>query len=326
MRAIKFDQVSKALLFAAVATVLLTSGSVFAQGVGAMSTHQDDEKPGSASVAVGYGHLFESDTDNNGNVSRDNASIDIRNRSAINENMGFTVVGGYEFAGYDFGGAVSPAGGSNGAGTFQWDDIHSMRLAGLFDWKMNEKWTLVAAAAVFSNSEGGADYRDGITAGMGVGFSYKASENLKLGFLLAATSAIEESATLLPIPQVDWRFAEGWRWRIDLLNAFGTRGLGTELSFRPSDELEFAVGIMRQRKRFRLANHGGVADRGVGEVSSVPVFLRVGYMPAPNIHLHARVGVAMQGSLRTESRTGNRLESDEFDPSPIVGVGAKFIF
>jgi hypothetical protein len=118
MRAIKFDHASKALLFAAVATALLTSGSVFAQGVGAMSTPQDDETPGAASVTVAYGHLFESDTDNGGNVSRDNAMIDIRSRSAINEDMGFTVVGGYEFAGYDFGGALSPARFSESVGPF----------------------------------------------------------------------------------------------------------------------------------------------------------------------------------------------------------------
>jgi len=320
------------LMAAAVAgLLLLASGTAFAQGVDSFGTQHDT--PDANSVQLQYGHLFEADTDNNGNVSRDTASLVLTHRAQLNENWGFTVMGAYGLSAYDFGGAPNPGNGaSNGAGTFQWDDIHQSRIVGLFDWKMNEKWSLIGGAVAMSSNEGGSDFADGLQAGLGVGFVYKPNANLKLGLLIGAMSGLEESATLLPVPQLDWRFADGWRWRIESIQAFGARGLGTELEFKTSDAFEIAIGITRQRKRFRLADHGGIVtaggsiDRGVGEESSVPVYVRLGYNPAPNIALDLRVGVALQGELRTESKTGNRLESDTFDPAPIIGVGGRWTF
>ncbi len=42
--------------------------------------------------------------------------------------------------------------------------------------------------------------------------------------------------------------------------------------------------------------------------------------------LDAMVGVNTQGSLRVESKTGIQIESDNFDPAPIVGVGGVISF
>jgi hypothetical protein len=313
--------------------LLLVSGQAFSQGFDAFGAQAHHDTPDPTSAQVQYSHLFETNTNNKGNVSRDNASLVLTHRAQLNEEWGFTVMGAYELSAYDFGGSPNPGNGaSRGAGTFQWDDIHQSRIVGLFDWKMDEKWSLIMGGVVFSNSEGGSDFADGLQAGMGLGFVYRANENLKMGVLIGAVSGLEESATLLPIPQVDWRFADGWRWRIDIIQAFGGRGLGTELEFKASDAFEIAIGITRQRKRFRLADHGGLVtaggsvDRGVGEESSVPAYVRLGYNPSPNISLDMRVGVALQGELRTESKGGNRLESDTFDPAPIIGVGGRWTF
>jgi hypothetical protein len=120
-----------------------------------------------------------------------------------------------------------------------------------------------------------------------------------------------------------------------MFSAFGGRGVGTELSVKATDSIEIAIGIQRQRKRFRLDDHtvrvpaGGApifVNNGVGEESSVPAFVRVGFSPSPNFQLDVRAGVAVQGELRSETRTGIRIESDNFDTTPIIGVGGHFTF
>ena len=268
--------------------------------------------------------------DNGGNMTRNNAALNLRHRFKLNDNTGLTLFGGYQLSAYDFAG--SPF--SPGSGGFQWDDVHEMRIVGLVDFKIDDKWSIVAAGAFFSHVEGGADFDEGITAGAGVGFNYKASEKLTLGILIGAASGIEDSVTLFPIPRVDWRFAEGWRWRIDMFSAFGGRGIGTELSVQASDLVELAIGVQRQRRRFRLADHttrnqAGAptyVSNGVGEETSVPVFARIGFSPTPNIQIDIRGGVAVEGQLRSETRTGARVEADQFDWTPIVGIGGHFTF
>lgn len=316
------------ILILGVALALLVNGPIFAQGFDVPVTKHHAATTDSSSVEVQYGHLFETNTDNGGNVSRNTASLALKHRIGMSDNLGLTLQGGYQLSAYDFSGSPNPGNGaSQGAGNFQWDDIHEFRAVGLFDYKLNEKWSILTALALFSHIEGGADFSDGITGGAAVGFNYSVSEDLQLGLLLGASTSLEDSATLFPIPRVDWRFADGWRWRIDTMSAFGGRGIGTELSVKASESVEIAIGITRQRKRFRLANHGGSAvDRGVGEESSVPAFVRLGYAPAPNIHLDVRAGIALQGEVRTESKTGNRVETDNFDAAPIVGVGGYITF
>lgn len=298
----------------------LFGGSAWAAGFDVPVTEHHHKTAKSTSVEVQYAHQFESNTDNRGNVTRDNAIFNLRHRFSLNDNTGFTLLTGYQLSAYDFSGSATP-----GTGTFQWDDTHEFRAVGLFDYRINERWTLVTGGAVFSNVEGGGDFDEGLTAGGAIGFTYKASENLELGVLVGAASGIEDSVTLFPIPRVDWRFGDGWRWRLDMMTAFGGRGVGTELSYRATKSLEFAIGVTRQRRRFRLDDHGTV-NNGVGEESSIPAFVRVGFNPSPNIHLDVRGGVAVKGELRHETRTGARIESDQFDPAPMVGVGGFFAF
>lgn len=312
------------------AILLLMNGSAFAQGFDALATEHHRATPDATSIEVQYGHLFESEQDNGGNMTRNGAALNLRHRLKLTDTTGLTLFGGYQLSAYDFAG--SPF--SPGSGGFQWDDVHEMRIVGLFDYKIDEKWSIVAAGAFFSHIEAGADFDKGLTGGGGLGFNYRASENLTLGVLIGAMSGIEDSVTLLPIPRVDWRFAEGWRWRIDMFSAFGGRGIGTELSVQASDLVELAVGIQRQRRRFRLTDHTtrnqvGIpryTSNGVGEETSIPVFARMSFSPTSNLNIDVRAGVAVQGQLRSETRTGALVEADQFDWTPIVGIGGHFTF
>jgi hypothetical protein len=314
---------SKSLPAIIFAFAVLASSPGLSQGVDVPATRLPENA--TTSIDASYGHLFKTDTDSGGKIERDSASLALSHRIKLSDDLGLNLQGGYQLSSYDFSQSL------NGPGAFRWDDIHELRGVALFNWKLNEKWSLITAAAVFLHAESGADFSDGLTAGGGLGFEYRANKNLKLGLLLVAASAIEDSATFLPIPQVDWKFADNWRWRVNVISAFGGRGIGTELSVAPSEELEIAIGITRQRKRFRLDDTATdfpdpASRRGVGEESSIPAFLRIGYKPTPRILLDAMVGVALNGQLRVENRAGDRIESDTFDPAPIVGFSGLFTF
>ena len=313
-----------------VALSLLVSGPAFAQGFDALATEHHRDTQDATAVEVQYGHLFESEQDNGGNVTRNGAALNLRHRLKLTDNTGLTLFGGYQLSAYDFAG--SPF--SPGSGGFQWDDVHEMRIVGLVDFKIDEKWSIVAAGAVFSHVEAGADFDNGVTAGGGLGFNYRATENLTLGVLIGAMSGIEDSVTLFPIPRVDWRFGRVWRWRIDMFSAFGGRGIGTEFSVQASDLVQLAIGVQRQFRRFRLTDHTTrnqvgaptYVSNGVGEETSIPVFARIGFSPTANFQIDVRAGVALEGDLRSETRTGTRVEADQFDWTPIVGIGGHITF
>jgi hypothetical protein len=303
------------------AITLFASGTAVSQDVDVPFTRTGDDAKTHA--VAQYSHLFESDTDKGGKVERDNASLTVGHRFGIAEDVGLTIQAGYHLSVYDFSGSSL----SQGTGAFQWDDVHDFRTVGLVDWKIDEHWTLLGGVAFFGQGEGGARIKDATTIGAAVGFDYLVSDSLTLGALIGAATGIEDSANLFIIPRVDWRFAEHWRWRVDSLASFGGRGIGTELSFIPIEEVEISLGVTRQRKRFRLAKRNGTAiNRGVGEEISVPVYVRVGFRPAPRVLLDAMFGVNASGSLRVETRTGARVEADNFDPAAIIGFGGVISF
>lgn len=299
------------------AFALLGSSPVFGQGIHVPSTPVSGKA--TTSVGVQYGHLFKADMNNGGDVERDSASLGLSHRIKLNDKLSLALQAGYQLSAYDF----SPS--TSGPNAFQWDDIHEVRGVAMLSWKVNDQWSLITAGAVFAHAEGGADFSRGLTGRAGLGFEYRANENLKLGLLVVAASEIEDSVTVLPLPRVDWKFADNWRWRVNMMSTFGGRGIGTELSVTPTEEWEIAIGITHQRKRFRL-NGGDAIEKGVGEESSLPAFVRIGFKPTPGVLLNAMVGVAFSGQLKAEDRDGNRLETEDFDPAPIVGIGGRFSF
>lgn len=313
-------------LVAAVALALLGSQLASAAGFDApVSQYSHSEQ---TAIDLQYGHLFQTDTDNEGRMERDGLNLTINHRIALDENLDLTLQGGYQLTAYDFSGS----GFSRGTGNFQWDDAHELRGVALFDWRLDERWSVIFIGALFTHAEGGANFSKGTTAGAGVGFDYQVNPDLKVGFLLGAMSAIEDSGTIFPIPRVDWRFAENWQWRVGVMSGFGGRGIGTELTFAASEDVDFTFGLMRQRKRFRLDHHTYLnpgpnrVNNGVGEESSVPAYIRMGFNPTSSLRFEALFGVAFGGELQVESRTGDRIENDQFDPAAMLGLNAVYKF
>jgi hypothetical protein len=269
--------------------------------------------------------------------------VGLGHRFDLSENWNFVTQLNYIGSYYDF---SSSAGGGGGGASYRWKDTHGLTLVGLFGWKASETWTWVFGGLFKLSQESGAT-DDASTGGGIVGFNYKASDRLKLGLLLGVASQIEDDAGIIPIPTVDWRFADEWRFQLGLLGSLGHPGVGPEVSFRPSDQWELGVGIAYQKRRFRLDNHTNNASRGpgsglvgcpsgtmgacsntdgVGEETAIPLYVRLRYAPKRTMFFDVFGGVTLGGQVRVENSNGNRINESDYDGAGILGLRGQFLF
>ncbi len=137
-------------------------------------------------------------------------------------------------------------------------------------------------------------------------------------------SQIEDSVALMPIPQLDWRFADRWKLHVGLTN-LGYTGVGPELSYSPAKSWQIALGASYQTRRYRLDDHSGISN-GVGEETSAPIFTSLRWHPHPQATLDLFAGVAVAGHVRLENQTGDKVASSDYDPAPILGLRGQFVF
>ena len=57
-----------------------------------------------------------------------------------------------------------------------------------------------------------------------------------LGLMIGLFSNIEDGPSLLPVPTVDWQFAEDWNFHLGLVTAVDP-GIGVEISYQASESL-----------------------------------------------------------------------------------------
>lgn len=165
-----------------------------------------------------------------------------------------------------------------------------------------------------------ATIKDSTTAGAVAGFSYRSSDSLKLGLIVGAFSNIEDSVSLLPIPTVDWDFADDWAFHMGLVTAVDP-GAGIEISYQMGDSMKLGLGASYQNRRFRLDD-----GDAVGQERSAPIFAIVGWNPTKKISLNLLAGVSVSGQLRLEDDDGDKLAKDDYDPAPFVGLKGQVLF
>jgi hypothetical protein len=73
------------------------------------------------------------------------------------------------------------------------------------------------------------------------------------------------------------------------------------------------------QRRFRLDDSGPTPE-GIGEDNNRPLRLRLGWDITPTIALHFLGGVALGGEVRLENRNGNRINKQDYDPAPYIGL------
>ena len=85
----------------------------------------------------------------------------------------------------------------------------------------------------------------------------------------------------------------------------------------------FGVGLLSDR--FRL-DDDGVAPKGVGESTSVPLWASIAYVLDDILTFELYAGAVVGRELRLEDENGNRISKQDVDPAPMLGVLVKATF
>ena len=269
-------------------------------------------------MGVNYTHQFEADVDNStAEMDRDSVQAVVGHRFEVGDSV--FLVGNLSYQGsyYDF---------SNGNDRSQllWDNIHEATLMLGVGWRAGENWTLVALGLGQTSGESGADFGDTLTGGVALAVDYKWSERLSTGALLGVQSQLEDSAAIIPVPTIDWRFADGWLFHFGLVRLAYT-GVGPEISYR-SERWQFALGGSYQTRRYRLDDRAGPTNEGIGQEISFPIFARAAFAPNQNMNFGLMAGVALGGELRSGADGGSKVFKNDYDPAPFIGLQANFWF
>jgi hypothetical protein len=213
---------------------------------------------------------------------------------------------------------------TNGAQPLSWGNINQYTFLAIANWQIDEKWSLLGGPILRLAGEG-SNVDDGFTGGALLGFNYKANPDFSVGLALGLISQIEDDAGLIPIPMIRWHFAEDWTARLGISQLGGRSGVGPEVTWAFAKEWDLGLGFQFQRKRYRLNDHGSNADH-IGEDSSLPVFLRLGFHPMEALTVQIFGGVVAAGELKTQDVGGDRTYDRGYDTTPTLGLQAQYRF
>mgnify|MGYP001826064232 CR=1 FL=1 len=234
---------------------------------------------------------------------------------------------------YRFGGGVS-AGLFVSGGRLDYDfntpspvfeDINDLSISVPIRFPAGENVSVFLAPSLRYDYERGASRSEGQTYGVFGGAAWKVSDSLTIGPALGAFTQVEdESLRFFPALLVDWDISD--KWNLSTGTGLGaTQGPGLTLSYATSDKLKFGISARYENIRFRL-NDQGPAPNGVGQDRSLPVVFSVDYEPFPRSSISAFVGAEFNGQLRLEDSQGNRIETRDYDPAPLVGAAIRLAF
>jgi len=269
-------------------------------------------------MGVHYAHQFEVDVDNStAKIERDSVQVNLGHRFDLGDGVFLVANLAYHGSYYDFS-------RGNDRSQLLWEDIHQGTLGLGVGWTVGEKWTLVLLGLGRTAGESGADFGDTLTGGGGLAVDYKWSEDLSIGATFGVVSQLEDSVGFVPLPTVDWRFADGWRFHLGRIGMVHP-GVGPEISYR-SENWEFALGGSLQKRRYRLDSRAGPTNEGIGQEISFPIFARASFAPNQNMSFGLMAGVALAGEIRSGADGGSKVFKNDYDPAPFVGVRANFRF
>ncbi len=266
-------------------------------------------------------HQFESDVDGGGNVEVDRFAARTGIRYVVSDELATSFSLTYEHDAYDF------LGGSGGSGLAErdpWEGIHSLRGGFSFRWTPEEDVTVFGTPFVGFSAESGADIEDAILGGVITGASFEVSENLSIGPGFGLVSQIEDSLRGFPIVVLDWRITEDLALRTARgITSLSGPGLVLGWDVAKSYELEF--GARYENRRFRLDDRRRAPD-GVGEDESFPIFATLHGKPMRNLTFSVSAGVAFGGRLTLEDKSGDRIDSEDYDPAPFASLAVSIQF
>lgn len=223
----------------------------------------------------------------------------------------------YDYFDYDFDNPVAFG------GVAPWGTVQRYGFSLPFSFAMRDGWSIGVTPSFDWFREDGAKTSDSLIWGATFSAVKRFADGNVLGLGLGVFDRLEETS-VFPFPIVNWRFSKHWR----LINpiAAGPSGpAGLELDYLFDNGWTMGVGAAYRRTRFRL-DETGPTPNGVGEISGLPIFLRVSNTFAKMYTLNLYAGAVAGGQIKVEDSSGNELQKEDFDLAPLIGfnITARF--
>ena len=121
-----------------------------------------------------------------------------------------------------------------------------------------------------------------------------------------------------PFVILNWEISKRFR----IANAFPAGpagGGGIEFRYTPGPQYEFAIGGVLRTDRFRLADPGPFPGQ-VGEVHTVPLFLRASRNLGTKLRVDLYGAGMFDGNIAVTNDNGDKLAEDDYQTVPTVAV------
>jgi hypothetical protein len=215
--------------------------------------------------------------------------------------------------------------GSTGFGTLNpWDDVLFVRGGVSANYALSKDVALLAGGIFEIAGDPGADVGDSITGGGFAAVSYQLSHDMTIGGGLGVTSSIADRAKVFPIIIFDWQLATNWRISTTYAE-LASNFQGLELIWEGGNGLSAAAGFGYSDRRFRLDDSSTVPD-GVGEETSMPLWVRATYEPDAQTLLSLYFALPLEGEITVTSNAGVVLSRQDFEANLVVGGLISFRF
>jgi hypothetical protein len=244
--------------------------------------------------------------------------LDVGARYGFSRELSTIVSVSYGFDPYDFSDDVRIG------GVAPWTEVHTLRISAPIFWQMKPGLQMLAVPIFRLQAEAPEEWADSYSGGGILAFSYKFSDDLRIGPGIGVVSEIERRPTIFPVLLVDWQISD--RFALTTGRGLGASvGPGIQGVYSITKMWNLTLGFRFERTRFRLSPQPGQDLGGIGEDESLPVFatLRVG---PPYAFLAVITGAEFRGRLRIEDQNGGRIAEAEYKPSPFIGFAGQIFF
>jgi len=263
---------------------------------------------GAVTVGIDYQGWTDLD-DPNGEFDFIHPSVSGKAAKRLGEDSrwGVALVGEYRAFAYRFDGLA--------AGDV-WDDIHVVRLAPRLIFAVNEKWSLFGGPVGEFSGEGGTEFGDAIRGGALVGAQWRPNDRLSIGLGVLGMNKLADDLLLQPVVIIEWKITDALTFATQ---SWTSRGGTLEFSYAFDGGWETSIAGGRERERFRLDSNLPAIGEGVGEENSLPITFAVAKNLDNGMRVEIYGGAVLNGELRVEDETGDKVAVSDFDRSWFLG-------
>lgn len=286
--------------------------------VAADTATEEQRKPDfprwTSSVRGGAVYQFDASLDDGGEYESGRYNLSVSHGYSTSYRDGVSLGLSYSYDDYSFSGGTE----DSIAGQSPWESVHTISISTPVRKSLGEKWSGFFIPSIRSTGESSAQFSRTVTGGVFGGASYTFGRNLTLGPGIGLVTQLEESATVFPVLIVDWKITK----KLSLETGRGlaaTLGPGLTLNYQATPQYRLDFGGRYEKLRFRLDKNGDVPG-GIGEETSIPIFVSFTYAPSRQTSLSLVSGVEFDPTLKVENSKGHTLREESGDPGIFSGL------